>query len=395
MNTELREATYWQAEHSSRRSIQLCGRVPIGNFVSIMSKQPGPKKGKPQPLEIVIGGLMHCGSPTACVSCSVKISLARNEVLQEIFVKALKEGKTISMITLTVKHKGYNKRTKQQGDALKTLLKAMQEAFKEVGRDVSSKDARDAGAHWLRVLEVTAGHNGWHPHFHVAVIHDKDFDIQGLGGDWFAVWSKYLVEAGLEAPTEEYGLHVLEGMGTKERASYLTKASGLGSLELTSESKKQGRNGNRSIWEVHGDAVRGDRHSAILWKEYEQAIKGVRTFSPARDFASRYGLSWRPVAEVLEDDDKEGPQLSLVGVISARTWVQILRLKLLREFHGIAVQGAGAIEGWLRFKRLGRFYSADYLKQEALWWDAIQWENGQGEKLAEFCKVYAPEVLAA
>jgi hypothetical protein len=308
MEIQMRRALEWQWANSGRKNLQLCGQIPIGKFLNLLhNKVTG---------EVVISGLRSCESASACVVCSSRMARDRGEVLAEIFMKAKESGYDISMLTLTVRHK--------KGQSLATLLGAMRQAYDQVV--VSSAWSRirdDFEGTFLRVLEVTEGVNGWHPHFHIAVIHKPGIDFERESELIYGVWADHLVRArerlnynpetgevqeqgdrrkfygeslGLEAPSFERGINWVENASPLQRAWYLTKASGgstLPSGELVGAKDKEARKGNRGIWEVHAVAVAGDGKAKALWLEYEKAVKGFRLFIPSRDFASRFGCEWK------------------------------------------------------------------------------------------------------
>ena len=156
MRPEMHNAIEFQWANSSRKNLRLCGRVPIHKegFIYLFKNGDTP----------VISGLMRCNSASACVVCSSRIAKARGQWLGDVFNSAIDKGYTISMLTLTVPHK--------KGDSLESLQLAMEAAYTNVQGTIAYKDARLLyGAYFVRSLEVTHGKNGWHPHFHVAIIH--------------------------------------------------------------------------------------------------------------------------------------------------------------------------------------------------------------------------------
>lgn len=229
---------------------------------------------------------MRCQSPSSCVVCSSAIAKARGEWLTDVFVSADSMGMHISMLTLTVRHNRHQ--------PLSDLLKAMESAYTNVQATQAYKKLRvKYRAKFVRVLEVTHGKNGWHPHFHIAIIHDRGVDYQDFRMELQRIWIKNLTRAGLEAPLPDVAVNIVENASNEQRSWYLTKASGMSSLEFTSKGSKRASNGNLGIWQVHALAVEGDPVAKLNWLEYEKAIIGKRIISPSRGMADFFGVEWK------------------------------------------------------------------------------------------------------
>lgn len=243
---------------------------------------------------------MRCQSPSSCVVCSTAIAKARGQWLTDVFASADSMGMNISMLTLTVRHK--------RNQSLSELLIAMERAYMNVQATQAYKKLRGKyRAKFVRVLEVTYGKNGWHPHFHIAIIHDTGVDYEDFRGELEKTWIKYLVKSGLEAPLPDIAVDIVENASNEQRGWYLTKASGLSSLEFTSQGSKRAKNGNLGIWQVHALAVEGDAAAKSHWLEYERAIIGKRVISPSRGMADFFGVKWKAdkaiaIDQFLEED---------------------------------------------------------------------------------------------
>ena len=297
---------------------------------------------------------MRCQSPSCCVVCSSAISKARGEWLYDVFDRAIHEmDMSVSMLTLTVRHK--------KGDDLKTLLSAMEQAYTNISSTHAFKELRNEyRAKFIRVLEVTYGKNGFHPHFHIAIIHDKGTPLTTYRAELEDTWIRFLVKQGLEAPKAEIAVDIVENASNEQRAWYLTKANGLSSLEFTARDSKEAKNGNLGIWQVHANAVDGDKASRSIWQEYEKAIKGKRIISPSRGMADFFGIYWKKDQEIevdtilsqFSDADKlqrvkQNEPLLFVGAITPVVWTALKKKRLLTEFRSVIKYGPEALQDWL------------------------------------------------
>ena len=300
---------------------------------------------------------MRCNSASACVVCSSRIASARSQWLAQVFDSAIEKGFTISMLTLTVPHK--------KGDSLETLMLAMEAAYTNIQGTLAYKDIRLLySAYFVRSLEVTYGSNGFHPHFHIAIIHKPgvNWDIyrKEIANAWCSniqrdrtLTKKVKINGvshlqkveitGLRAPNEEIAVHILENATNAQRADYLTKLSGLSSLEFTNSKGKTAKtDGNLNIWQVHSlaaqgwekarkttprshqrnymtksDVIEGDKldrieelynldektsHFIKVWQEYEQAMTGKKIISVSRNLASAFGIPWLTDKSVAENE---------------------------------------------------------------------------------------------
>jgi hypothetical protein len=309
---------------------------------------------------------MRCNSASACVVCSARIAKARGEWLGKVFDSAIEKGYTISMLTLTVPHK--------KGDSLESLQLAMEAAYTNVQGTIAYKDARLLyGAYFVRSLETTYGNNGWHPHFHVAIIHKPGINWDIYRKEIADAWCKNIQRdrkinrkvkidgvthiqtieiSGLRAPNEEIAVHILENATNAQRAEYLTKLSGISSLEFTNSAGKTAKaDGNLNIWQIHGKAVQGwekarkalpsthkkgymstgeiskalsnDRleekyaldeetsRNIQLWNEYEQAMTGKKIISVSRNMATVFGVNWLSDQSIAEDEFSADSQMPI------------------------------------------------------------------------------------
>jgi len=289
---------------------------------------------------------MRCQSPSACVVCSARIAKGRGEWLSELFGKADQRGERVSMLTLTIRH--------NRTQPLAELLTKMEQAYTNIQATQAFKDLRGRyGAKFVRVLEVTWGKNGWHPHFHIAILHKQGVDFELYRSELQDTWIRFVTAQGLKAPLPDVAVNIVQNATSEQRGWYLTKANGLSSLEFTNGAGKKATNGNLGIWQVHSLAVQGDSQSKAVWIEYENAIRRKRLISPSRGLAEEYGVEWKRDEAFADDetmeiaDNLQNAPVMFVAGISAEVWRKVRKKKLVSEMRSILHEGYPALQKFL------------------------------------------------
>lgn len=322
---------------------------------------------------------MRCESASACVVCSARIAKGRGEWLSQIFNKALDRAEVISMLTLTVRHK--------RGDDLKTLFNAMEASYRNLQGTQAFKDLRTKyNAKFIRVTEITHGRNGYHPHFHIAIISNPLPKVDGNSlwnhykREITDTWGRWVVNNGLEAPDPEIAVNLVENATNEQRAWYLTKSNGLSSLEVTNGKYKVAKGENISIWGIHSLAVSGDSQALKIWQEYEQAVYKKRIFVVSRGMQEEYGVYMKSDSEMAKDEfsdtlpeiadnlhceaDNLSPiadnQLIFVGAINRETWRRIVKMKLMNDFRNAISENT--LDQFLHINELQGSYSYEDIR---------------------------------
>lgn len=168
-----------------------------------------------------VTNVQHCGGSWNCPVCSAKISAQRQLDLEHIFKSHMAAGKRIGFLTLTMRH------TAQHG--LGFMFEALKDAWRSATNGAAWKRDREMFGleHYVRILEITRGANGWHLHAHVALLMEdpkdrkdefvtgksrkdgsvmyrartpqemRDYqDMQKLGANMFHRWQQSLAKAG-------------------------------------------------------------------------------------------------------------------------------------------------------------------------------------------------------
>ncbi len=222
-------------------------------------------------------GLQRCASIWNCPSCATKIAGVRRAEIERVARLHVEAGGCMAWLTLTTSHSaGMN------GGALRRVVSG---SWREVQQSRAYRAAKKrlglVGT--LRAFETTEGQNGFHPHIHVALFFERDFAPEVHREEWqetndegeletmrgievrapnrelaafadviFTAWASAIASRGYPEPERNRGVK-LEMMrpGTRAWGAYLTKIG----FEFASAQHKQGRNGNRSMWQVAEDAA--------------------------------------------------------------------------------------------------------------------------------------------
>jgi hypothetical protein len=263
-------------------------------------------------------GLQTCASVWTCAVCSAKISERRRVELLEAMDVIRAETGHISMMTLTTPH--------QRTNVLKDLLAQQAKALAIFNADRQVREVLGgdglACIGQVRALEVTTGrknqkHNGWHPHYHIILMHGRLCFLPAVEQRLYERWVHACEKAGLGTPSEEHGLKLHDG---SHAAEYATKW-GL-DREMTSGHTKKSRHG-----ETPFDLLRAlrddpeDVQAGILFKEFAAAFHGKRQlfWSP--------GLKAKCRLEEKSDSEKEAEKSEddciEIGTLTTQQWMDV------------------------------------------------------------------------
>lgn len=322
---------------SSLPRVRDCGR-PLGSGEVTVRVSGG--VGSPDAIA-GFGGLATCGSVWACPVCSAKVANNRQADIETIVNEHMARGGDVAMLTLTMRHR--------KGQALKKLWKeGVAAGWKAATNGAGWKrDKQEHGvSHYVRVVEVTHGDNGWHVHVHALLLGEnfQDSDkLMQLGQRMFARWSVKLQKQGFAAPIEHKGgLKIQRIAPGKEAANaladYFTKA-GMDpdvewnekyaqaradaknaremahkvSMEAARSDLKEAKHGNRTPWGILSDFLKtGDLDDLDLWHEYEEGSKGKRQVVWSHGCRAEYGLDEEKSDEEIAEEEHNGEDVALI-----------------------------------------------------------------------------------
>lgn len=234
------------------------------------------------------GGLYACGGVWICPVCAPRVSEVRRSELQQAIDNAIAMGYGIMLITSTFPH--------GVADELDDILEKFLEAQRAVksGRAAADLRTRIGYIGEIRTLEVTQGANGWHPHTHAIWVTKQPLtpeEIAALKADLYSAWRSACVGKQLPEPSYEHGLDIRSAR--YDIAQYVAKWGFSGELAYTS--RKKGKQGGRTSWQLLADAADGCRTDGDLWKEFALAFFGKRQLFWSRRKTGRRVM--RPIYE--------------------------------------------------------------------------------------------------
>ncbi len=242
-----------------------CGVVPIGSEVEIRIKDGS----------AYYCGVETCGNAWLCPVCSAKIHHRRADELRTALTTWEASGHAATLVTITVPH--------DLDDRLSKLVNAERSAWKKVA----------GGAAWQRLkrrlgvvghilaLEFTWGDdNGWHPHYHVLLVHDQDLDASAIAALHAHIHSRLATacwDSGLREPDQLHAVRIDPNVSATAGGAYIAKgADWTPAEELTRGDLKTGRTGSRTPFQILADYYQtGDAGDRGLWREYSQVTRGL------------------------------------------------------------------------------------------------------------------------
>lgn len=185
--------------------------------------------------------LQTCGSVWVCPVCAPIIAERRAEEIRNGLAALNDQGGSAAFATLTVSH--------GRGDSLERILEGFLAAFRYLTAKPSYKrlKARYGVIGYVRVLEVTHGRNGWHPHAHLLFCFERVVspgDLAAFADALYPLWEAAAAREGL-VMRRAYGLHVVPAYGTVEE--YLAKFGRAPSWDIARELTKGHVKAGRSV----------------------------------------------------------------------------------------------------------------------------------------------------
>ncbi len=294
-------------------------------------------------------GLQVCGSVWVCPVCSAKISERRRLELVEAMASQKAAGGTVSLLTLTTPH--------QRSDDLATLLERQGKALEGFLRDRTVKKVLGEMGYLgqVKALEVTHGrnsphNNGWHPHFHFLMFHQKVGD-RAQRHDWtvrlYNRWSVYCVKVGLGMPLYIYGIKLDDGT---QAANYVAKGMWGLDHEMTKGHTKRGKEGSETPFDFLRAymADHQDTQAAALFVEFRNCFKGKQQLSWSRGLKARFLITDKSDDQLAEEHQDE--LAVLLGMLTADQWRDVLKVDGRGQLLDIAAKG-----GWSHVQKYLHF----------------------------------------
>lgn len=355
--------------------------------------------------------LQACASVWACPVCAAKIMRRRSLELGQVLEYARRQGHTLAMVTLTVRH--------QRGDKLRDVWDAVQSGweavtsgsqwksesyakyFERLGKWEHARQRAERGLGryprggrqnrppvrrvgdqerfgiigWARAAEVTVGENGWHVHVHAVMIvkgsrTTAETNAVLAGGRMWDRWAAGLAKKGFDGLRDSGGLDVTVSAAAEQKlADYLAKDGLTDDDRETIEASYGKKARDISMEATHGQAKVGKRAGgrtpfqvlATLGQKSTDARLRRRDVAIWREWVrgseGRRQLTWsaglRELAGLAEeeatDEDivNEDEGGQVVLRLPAETW-QSLRTWQTVVLDVVEVEGVAGVKALLR-----------------------------------------------
>lgn len=322
-----------------------------------------------------LNNIIHCGSVWVCPSCSFKISQERKKELAEAMKSCRSKGLHVAMLTLTVPH--------YMGDNLKELFKKMGKAKHSLWTNRNSRDYFKSQMPLIGHITATevkySDNNGFHPHYHILLILDKQYqaeDLEIIESDLYEFWAEKCVKQGLGKPSRKHGVDLKMGSNAEDMlADYIAKW-GLAE-EMTQSHMKVGKKNMSSLtmWEVldlsQMEASTRDKYSYIF-KTYAKAFKGRRQLFWSKGLKKLLSIVETTDEELANKEESEDALIISAVVFTDFEWSIIKKLRLQAKVLNLVESD---------FRQFGidsTFESVRYLLDDL----KTQWgfSRGQGER---------------
>lgn len=287
-------------------------------------------------------GLMTCGSVWVCPLCAAKIANRRRVELGAAADAAHALGWSTHFVTLTVPH--------GLGTDLQQMLDSMQGATKRLSQGKHAVSVAFGGdLHgFIRVLEVTHGANGWHPHYHLLVFTSPRLTCEDVLSIYLPRWKRACRLAGLPVPSDEHGVTVQDGSNA---SNYISKWGAAD--EMTKGHLKKSRSDSGlspfALLDVRAGALELPDYSparaGVLFIEYTNCFHGRRQLYWSNGLRSKLSLSKEISDEELCElsDDKA----KALAEITVPQWRAIRRHKLQSAVLDLAEHTPLALSSFL------------------------------------------------
>jgi hypothetical protein len=281
-------------------------------------------------------GLQVCASVWLCPVCAPKISERRRVELRGAMDEAQRQGLDVMLMTLTVPH--------GLGDDLDGMLDRMMKAYADTSSNRAGKNARKmVGLRGtVRVLEVTHGRNGWHPHFHVLLFLDGGMSPDQVKSILAPTWQDACEKRGLPRPSDEHGVDV---RGGQDAAAYVSKW-GL-EHEMTKGHLKASRSAKGATpWALLAEYQETRcKRSAALWMAYAAAFKGRRQLCWSKGLRDLLAVVEMDDAEIAAQEDSSAVVLA---ELTDDQWRDVLTTRSEASLLQVAEENPDELESFLQ-----------------------------------------------
>ena len=276
------------------------------------------------------GGTAHCDNLHICPSCSSRVLNARADEIEQMQELAHNRGYELVMFTFTMPH--------SKRDMLKDLIKQLKNAYKILSGTYKYRQILESlGNHlenangervWgkIKSIEITYGVHGWHPHFHVIIIIDKNAPVQDYEKEISELWLKALQSVGVAKSSRsaedvrKHGFTItkspdpryvskemsvnINGFGTSKKSDI--------AKEMTGQNNKKGRaDGSITPFEIlvkqieNLDDMKKFNKYLLLWIEYVCATFQLKKITWSPGLKSFFGIGEKSDEDIIDEENKD------------------------------------------------------------------------------------------
>ncbi|MFC0202624.1 protein rep [Paracoccus rhizosphaerae] len=313
------------------------------------------------PARSFLCGLQKCGLGWVCPLCTLAKAEKARQNLNALLSRARREGWQTVMVTLTVRH--------DVDMSLPWLWERLSAASDELRRTYAWKQVNKQLIGSAKAVEATHGANGWHPHYHVILVFKagltEDEAIQ-KAETLRAEWVNQLTVQGLTGNDRAFQVQ-----GAASAGSYITKWGA--AEELSLGHVKQGREGQRSPWNLLRDSRNGDHEAGELWHTFVTTIKGTHQLRLTPGLRKHVKAELEYLAERKAEDIAEGlcapepePKAVSLAKIEPEEWKATARHRRVLIREAAAARTLKEAEQRLREAREGSQTDADLLNPQLI-----------------------------
>jgi hypothetical protein len=202
------------------------------------------------------GGVLKCNSNTGFCDCPNQNAREHRRKLLRMMRRWIWQGNHLYFMTLTMSH--------AVSHNLQELEEARQAGMYSVTNDYRWKSKKQSFgiAGRVTMIEATKGPSGWHPHVHMVLFVDREWDENeqnDFGDRTFERWSDGVMERGkaiyeMKPPSKRRGIdieHITAERRLQDIADYAVKNQLVSAaLEMTNSEGKEGRSDGEAIKEI-------------------------------------------------------------------------------------------------------------------------------------------------
>jgi hypothetical protein len=246
----------------------------------------------------------------------------------------IERGGAVMLATFTLPH--------DLGEPLAATLGTVRAAFTALtsGRARLEDRARYGLEHFIRSHDCTQGGAGWHPHLHVLLFTRAQLTEAGvteLGERLLARWAGAVERRGHRRPNAA-GFSIELARNRGDLARYVCQVVGGDprgwgvAMELArGDLKRSQHDGQRTPWEILASfAESGDVEELGLWREWEEATKGVQ--------AIRWSAGLRDQLELGQEQSDEEIVAEEIGGEVVYVFTDVDDWRAVRETRGARAQ---------------------------------------------------------